>query len=96
LTEGLVAKGLWGATQGADGNFYGVATYDGANGKGLLFRFSPAGAFTVLCIYRRGRTPYRADLDPNDVRKTAYYAMRWVNTRGNPGPWSEITSYPII
>jgi hypothetical protein len=42
------------------------------------------------------KTPYRADLDPNDVGNTAYYAMRWVNTRGNPGPWSEITGYPII
>jgi hypothetical protein len=42
------------------------------------------------------KTPYCADLDPNDVGNTAYYAMRWVNTRGNPGPWSEITGYPII
>jgi hypothetical protein len=42
------------------------------------------------------KTPYRAELDPNDVGKTAFYAMRWMNTRGNPGPWSAIASYPII
>ncbi len=23
--------------------------------------------------------------------KTAYYAARWVNSKGEPGPWSAIT-----
>ncbi len=23
--------------------------------------------------------------------KTAYYAARWVNSKGDPGPWSAIT-----
>ena len=39
---------LGGMTQGADGNFYGVATFDGANGKGLVFRVTPGGAYTIL------------------------------------------------
>ncbi len=41
------------------------------------------------------KPPYRADLNADDIGKTAYYAMRWVNTRGQPGPWSAITSYMV-
>jgi len=38
------------------------------------------------------RTPYRADYEGTDVGKTVYFALRWVNTRGKPGPWSQIYS----
>lgn len=41
------------------------------------------------------RSPHRTDFDPADPGKTAYYAQRWVNTRGEPGPWSVITSYLV-
>lgn len=35
------------------------------------------------------RSPYRADYDVADIGKTVYFALRWLNTRGEPGPWSE-------
>ncbi len=34
--------------QGADGNFYGMATYGGHNGVGTIFKITPAGDFTTL------------------------------------------------
>ncbi|HEY0548239.1 MAG TPA: hypothetical protein VGF13_01480 [Verrucomicrobiae bacterium] len=36
------------------------------------------------------RAPYRADFEAMDVGKTVCFALRWVNTRGQPGPWSQI------
>ncbi|MBC8096333.1 MAG: hypothetical protein H7Y43_11015 [Akkermansiaceae bacterium] len=38
------------------------------------------------------RTPYRADFEAGDVGKTVYFAFRWLNTKGQPGPWSQIYS----
>jgi hypothetical protein len=57
---------------------------------------APTDPDTMPSLAIDTKTPYRADLDPADTGKTAYYALRWVNTRGNPGPWSAIASYPII
>jgi uncharacterized repeat protein (TIGR03803 family) len=45
---------LGGLTQGADGTFYGVATFDGENGRGLLFRVTPAGSYTILHQFTGG------------------------------------------
>ncbi len=42
------------------------------------------------------KTPNRNDFDPADAGKTVYYALRWINTKGDPGPWSTISSYPIL
>ena len=42
------------------------------------------------------KTPNRNDFDPADAGKTVWYALRWINTKGDPGPWSQITSYPIL
>jgi hypothetical protein len=36
------------------------------------------------------RMPYRADFDADEIGKTAYFALRWVNKRGQPGPWSQV------
>lgn len=41
------------------------------------------------------KPPYRADFDGSDVGKTAYYALRWVNTKSEPGPWGAISGYLI-
>ena len=38
------------------------------------------------------RMPYRADFEQTDIGKTAYFVMRWLNTRGQPGPWSQVYS----
>ena len=41
------------------------------------------------------RMPYRADFEAMDIGKTVYFALRWLNTRGEPGPWSAIFNATI-
>ena len=41
------------------------------------------------------RTPYTADYAGADAKKTAHYMLRWVNTKGEKGPWSETASATI-
>jgi hypothetical protein len=36
------------------------------------------------------------DFNVADAGKTVYYYMRWVNKRGQAGPWSELMSATII
>lgn len=50
-------------------------------------------AMTFLAI--ETRPPYRADFDAADVGKTVYFALRWMNNRGETGPWSQIFSAVI-
>ena len=40
-------------------------------------------------------TPYLIEHAPADGGKTAHYLLRWVNTRGEAGPWSETVSATI-
>jgi hypothetical protein len=35
------------------------------------------------------RSPYVAEFDGADGGQTAFYMLRWVNTRGERGPWSQ-------
>jgi hypothetical protein len=37
-------------------------------------------------------TPLRLTFDGTERGKTVYFALRWENTRGEKGPWSEIMS----
>ena len=41
------------------------------------------------------RTPYTTDFDGSDGGKQAHYMLRWVNTRGETGPWSETATATI-
>lgn len=41
------------------------------------------------------RTPYVATYPGADANKVAHYMLRWVNTRGEKGPWSETASATI-
>jgi len=36
------------------------------------------------------RANLQADFNSEDKGKTAYFALRWVNTRGGKGPWSQV------
>jgi hypothetical protein len=40
-------------------------------------------------------TPYLVEFEGVDAGKTAHYMLRWVNTRGVRGPWSETVSATI-
>jgi len=35
---------------------------------------------------------FRAEFKAGEGGKTAVYMARWVNTRGEKGPWSEVTT----
>ncbi len=51
--------------------------------SGVFAKPNP-NAMSLLAI--ETRMPYRADFDPGDVGKTVYFAVRWLNTRGEKGP----------
>jgi hypothetical protein len=36
------------------------------------------------------RSPFTLTFDESDRTKTVYFCLRWENTRGEKGPWSEI------
>jgi len=38
------------------------------------------------------RTPYRVSYEPTAVGQPVYFALRWLNTKGVSGPWSQIFS----
>jgi hypothetical protein len=40
-------------------------------------------------------TPYVYDFDPADAGKTAYWMLRWVNPKGEAGPWGVVVSGKI-
>ena len=41
------------------------------------------------------RTPYVAEYGGEDAGKVAHYMLRWVNTKGEQGPWSQTVSVTI-
>lgn len=41
------------------------------------------------------RTPYTDVHPPADAGKTAYYMIRWLNTKLEPGPWGDVISAKI-
>ena len=53
---------------------------------------APVDPETMPLLAMEGRAPYRADFAPADIGQTVWLALRWVNTRGQAGPWSEIFS----
>lgn len=56
---------------------------------------APAGPDDVKYLALDTRTPYLTEFDAADAGKTAYYMLRWVSTRGEPGPWSQTVSATI-
>lgn len=50
-------------------------------------------SYKFLSLSSRGNL--QADFESADAGKTAYYALRWVSTRGEKGPWSEVTSATV-
>ena len=42
------------------------------------------------------KAPHRTDFSADEVGHVAYYALRWLSTRGAPGPWSTVSAHPVI
>jgi hypothetical protein len=55
----------------------------------------PTGESEVKYVATDTRTPYIYHFLPEDAGKTAHWMLRWVNTRNEPGPWSETVSVTI-
>ena len=56
---------------------------------------APAGPHDVHYLALDTRTPYVTEFEATDAGKTAYYMLRWINTRGETGPWSATASGTI-
>lgn len=56
---------------------------------------APADPDELKYLATDTRTPYMAEFDGADAGKTAYYMLRWVNSRGERGPWSQTVSATI-
>lgn len=50
-------------------------------------------AFRFLSVNPRGTL--QTDFTTAEAGKTAYYALRWLSTRGETGPWSEIAAATV-
>jgi hypothetical protein len=55
----------------------------------------PTGPSQLTYLGTDTRTPYIAEFKETDAGKTAYYMLRWVNSKGEPGPWSQTVSATI-
>jgi hypothetical protein len=63
-----------------------------ANSTGPAALGDPA-ALTFLTMTTK--SSFRAEFKPGEGGKTAVYMARWVNTRGEKGPWSEVTTATV-
>ena len=55
----------------------------------------PSDPSELTYLATDSRTPYDAEFDGEDAGKTAYYMLRWVNSRNERGPWSQTVSATI-
>ena len=55
----------------------------------------PASVSELNYLATDTRTPYVAQFDAADAGKTAYYWLRWENTKGETGPWSSAVSATV-
>ena len=53
---------------------------------------APTNPAALVFLTMTTRPTFRADFKPGEGGKTAVYMARWINTRGEKGPWSEITT----
>lgn len=52
----------------------------------------PPAAPDGYAMLAQDRTPHLCEHDAADTGKVAYYILRWVNTHGEKGPWSDAVS----
>ncbi len=56
---------------------------------------APASENDYRFLAEDSKTPYEHDFEMSEVGKTAFYLLRWINTRNETGPWSSIVSATI-
>lgn len=52
----------------------------------------PVDASELLYLATDTKSPYIAHFEGATAGQTVHYWLRWVNTRNEPGPWSETIS----
>lgn len=71
---------------------------DGVTGCEIWIKIGgtpPADPSEMRYLATDTRSPYVVEFDGADAGKTAYYMLRWVNSRGERGPWSQTISAMI-
>jgi hypothetical protein len=56
---------------------------------------APTDPAALTFLTMTTRPSFRAEFKAGEGGKTAVYMARWVNTRGEKGPWSEITTATV-
>jgi len=56
---------------------------------------APVDAKELVYLATATRSPYNTTFDGKVAGKTVYYWLRWVNTRGELGPWSRTVSATV-
>lgn len=56
---------------------------------------APTGPSQLHFLATDTATPYTAQYDEADANKVAHYMLRWVNRKGEAGPWSQTVSATI-
>ena len=86
-----------GLTEGSDGNFYGTTAYGGANGYGVVYRMTPAGAVTVLHSFASGSAdgeyPYSGVVQGADGK---FYGTTNQGGSGSDGIAFQLTPSPAL
>ena len=67
---------------------------DGVHGCEIFCKLGDATTFSYLAT--NTATPYVATYKEEDAGKTASYHLRWVNTKGEQGPWSAVVSAMVV
>ncbi|MDR0704094.1 MAG: hypothetical protein LBF88_03820 [Planctomycetaceae bacterium] len=68
---------------------------DGQHGAEMLWEILPAPPKSINELVHSAfdtHTPFTLEFSDEDRGKTIYFCLRWENTRGEKGPWSEIYS----
>lgn len=61
----------------------------------LLHGEPPVDVSEMRYVGTNGRAGFVAEYNGEDGGKIAHYMLRWVNRRGQKGPWSETVSATI-
>ena len=63
--------------------------------RGLCCATPPSDPAQAHFVALDTASPYLLVHEASDAGKLAHYLLRWVNTRSEPGPWSETISATI-
>jgi len=56
---------------------------------------APTDPAALAFLTMTTKPSFRADFKPGEGGKTAVYMARWINTRGEKGPWSEVATATV-